>query len=598
MTAQVLDTVEYGGFDDTPDIASLTEEYRQQELERGRQSLFYFVVGICGLAAEDEDGTPTVGEIHRELCAFLEGRAPHHPWNRAVVGMARGTAKSFWVRMYALWRILYIENFSVLLISNSAKNAQKLHFQKIYDLITTSRRAEYIRWLFQHRFPPGLEGTNSEQIKLIQTDSQADVAFSYGGMETSLEGKHPDLILLDDLEGADAKKSIIPNEAAYDTYQRVIPLPRFQVRSQIIVVGTIWGKKSLLYRLRREVGWKEEADNEWTPVKFFWRPIRDPNGKSIWPERFPEWFIDQVLSKDAIFRTQYLLLEDDGGETLIDLQVVAAAAYAWVDPEKTIIRYPAFKFDPSHVTDEGFVKPEPVEAYVPIRKLNYFIHFDPLHRMKKVRRGTIVRERPTTAAIAVVGVAPDGHAFVMATWVGDADLFGQASQLLHLYRQWPALKVTWESVGAQHWLLTFIERQEENDHAWKRPTSFGKVSDGAVLPALSRRLEEGQKTTEAKEWVFREILAPWLNNGVLHLDIDQLKGELGRQLEGILNEEVPCDIADALAQGPEVWRPSASDLLGRDFQARRRFVDTFVKKRAAVLRTGWKPSGWRNGPHS
>lgn len=584
--------------EDLPDFTSappppqqLTEEFRQQELARGAQSLYYFVVGICGLAAEDEEGNPTVGAVHRDLCAFLEGRPPHHPWDYAVVCMARGTAKSFWVRMYAFWRCLYIENFSVLLISNSAKNAEKIHFKKLYDLITTSKRAEYIRFIFQHRFPPGLEGTNSEQIALIKTDSQADVAFSYAGMESSLEGKHPDLICADDLEGADAKKSLVPNQAAYETWERVLWLPRFQARSQIVVVGTPWGRKPLVWRLRREARWKQESDNSWTHIKIFWRPIRDENGKCIWPERIPEWKVDLLL-KTPSARTQFLLEEGDESDSLFDMAAITEAAFVWANPEKTLIRYRAFKFDPDKLSEDGYVVPEPMETLVPFTKLRFFIHLDPLHRMKAHRRSSFTTERPTRAAIIVVGVAPDGHVFVMDTWVGDADLHQQASELLRMYRLWPAAKITWEAVGAQHWLASHVTSQESKDPNWSKPISNGRVSSGVPLPRMSHRLHEGEKTTESKEWIFREILSPWLNHGVLHIRPDDVKGELWKQLENVMNEDVACDLVDALAQGPPHWRPDASDIAGRDFEARRGFVEAFVRG-VVARRTGWSNPKWR-----
>jgi hypothetical protein len=566
----------------------LTEDYRQQELAKSRRSLFYFGVGICGLAAEDEDGNPTVGEIHRDLCAFLEGRAPHHPYLRALICMARGTAKSFWVRLYLLWRCLNIVNLATLILSNSAENAKNLHFTKIMDLLTNSARSEYIRWLYRHRFPAGMEGSNSERLKLIKTDPMVDDAITYGGVETKLEGKHPDIIDVDDAEGADAKKSTLPNQQSFELVQRAIPLLRYPAQSQLIVVGTPWGRKPLVYQIRESSRWRTEADNESSSWKIFWRPIWDREGKSIWPERFPEWYISEVLSKDPIFGTQYLLLREDNENPLFDMSAVTAAAYRWANPARTLIKYSSFKFDPDDLTEDGYVRPVPIESVVPLSKLTIYLHFDPLHRLKAHRRASTTTERPTTAAIVVVGVAPDGHAFVLDRWTGDADLHGQASELLRLYRLWPAKLITWESIGAQHWLLSFVESQERNNPNWMSPVSNGRISRGVKLPRLSHRMQEGEKTTESKLWVFREILSPWLNNGALHIGPEDQRGELFRQLEGAMNEDVACDLADALAQGPAHWKPSLAEVAGREFESRRRYVDAFARRTLERVRPKWR----------
>lgn len=575
--------------------SKLTEEYRLQELEKSNGSLFYFGVGICGLAAEDEDGNPTVGDIHRDLCSFLEGRHPHYSYYRALVCMARATAKSFWVRLYLLWRALNIVNLSSLIICNSAENAKQLHFSKLMALLTDSRRSEYIRWIYKHRFPPGLEGSNSERLKLIQTDPMADVALSYAGIETKLEGKHPDIVDVDDPEGADANKSSLINLQSWDLIQRVIPLFRYPTRSQLLVVCTPWGKKPVAYQIRESVNWRTQADNAHTNWKIFWKPILDENGNSIWEERFPKEYVLSVLAKDPVFDTQFMLRKGDNETSLFDLDQIIKAAYEWANPDKTAIRYRAFKFDPDKITSDGFVMPEPVEAFVPLSKLRFFIHFDPLHRMAHVRRSSIISVRPATAAIAVIGVAPDGHAFVLDTWVGDKDSFGQASELLRLYRLWPAAKITWESIGAQHWLFTLIQREESHNPNYSQPVSCGKINPGTPLPRMSHRLEEAAKTTESKDWMFREILAPWLNHGVLHIRLDHIQGkhELFKQLEGVMNESIPVDLVDCLAQGPAVWRASASDLAGRDFAARKRYVDSFVRRSPAVKRTGWSNPNWR-----
>ena len=56
------------------------------------------------------------------------------------------------------------------------------------------------------------------------------------------------------------------------------------------------------------------------------------------------------------------------------------------------------------------------------RDMRFFVHADPQHRIKSARRHTTVKDRPSEAAIGVVGISPDFHAFAFDTWHKDADL--------------------------------------------------------------------------------------------------------------------------------------------------------------------------------
>lgn len=576
-----------------PSGPTLTEEFRQQERGRGRRSFYYFYSAICGFTADDPDtGEPTIGEFHQDLCAFLEGSGKHHPYTRAVVCCSRGTGKSVAVMIYILWRCIYIVNFSALIISNSAENAKKLHFLPLIELIKYSPRADYLRWLYYDRIPADFGDTNSEQLDLIRTDPLAPPAITYAGMDSKLEGKHPDLIVLDDPEGADAEKSTSANDSALALWDRVRFLPKYPLRSQTILVGTPWGRKPLVWQLRDKYNWQEDADNETCEVKFFWRPIEDANGKSIWPARFPREVIDS-LRRDKLARSQCWLERDTGGFTLFDMEAVTQASYTWLHGERNEIAYRGFRFNPDEIGEDGYVRPRMTDAVVHLREMRYFIHMDPLHKTAEFKRQiSITKNRPAKAAITVIGVASDWHAFLVDYWTDDVMIDVQAEELFRLYRAWAPMAVTFEAIGAQVWLRTFIEKQEKQDPNWGRPKTSGRLGPpGMSLPRMSRRLFEDDKRNQSKEWLWRESLSPWLNQGVLHINLNQ--GEVVRQLEGVLNDSVAVDLVDCLAQGPPVWRPGQGDLEGREYEERRAFVDAFVRQApGAAGRAGFQPPAW------
>lgn len=571
---------------------ALTEEFRQQERERGRRSFYYFYSAICGFTADDPDtGEPTIGEFHQDLCAFLEGSGRHYPYTQAVICAARGLGKSVAVMIYVLWRCLYIVNFSALIISNSADNAKQLHFLPLVKLIKYSARADYLRWLYYDRIPADFGDTNSEQLDLVRTDPLAPPAITYAGRNSKLEGKHPDLIIIDDPEGADAEKGGTENEEAMALWDRVSFLPKYPMRSQTILVATPWGRKPVVWQLRDKCNWQEEADNATSKIKFFWRPIEDANGISAWPQRYPKEFIDSVRH-DKPSRSQRWLERDTSGFSLFDMEAVAKASYTWLHGEQMEVAYKSFRFNPDEISEDGYIRPQEINSVASLREMRFYIHMDPLHKTQDIRKTAAHKARPATAAIGVVGVAPDWHAFLVDYWVGDAAIDVQAGELFRLYRAWCPVKVTYEAIGAQIWLKTLVETQEGQDPNWSRPKSSGRLGLPVSLPRLSRRLESAEKQNESKEWLYRERLSPWVNQGVLHVNMTQ--GEVIRQLQGVLNESVACDLVDCLAQGPTVWQPGMRDLEGREYEERQAFVQSFVRERmgGTAGRTGFQPPSW------
>jgi hypothetical protein len=553
-------------------IRTFTEEFRQRELLRGRRSLFYFGVSILGFCAPDPDGQPQIGDIHRELAEFLEGRPPHHPWRRALVCEFRGAGKSVWTtQTYGMWRGLYIPNFSTKIIENSADNAKRHHFVPLVELFTASPRADYLQWIFEHRIPPGFEGWTSEQIKFIQTDPLANPALSYWGIESKFEGAHPDLVVLDDPEGADAQKSIGANQEAWTAYQSAIPLLKHPLRSQILVTVTPHGQDPMAWKIRDREHWSGQADNAHSEFKILWRPIVNERGEPAWPERFPAEYI-QALSKEDVYDQQYMLRRGNSTLSLFDMGNVLGGngsegtCYAYTSQnERRSIIYPGFDYEPAKTTDPTYRLPKPSPRITSLSALRYYLHYDPLHRALIARRSPMSKQRPAKAAAVVVGITEDFHAICVDYWTGDADVDQQVAEIFRLYRIWAPVVVTYEGIGAQAWLLSFVKSYEKQSEYWRTPYSTELLGPSIELPRLSSRMVEANKTNESKEWMFREVLGSWVNRGLLHFRRDQ--EEVLHQLANVLNQHEECDLVDCLAQGAQgIWAPPiAADRYGRKY---------------------------------
>jgi hypothetical protein len=597
-------------------VPTYTEEFRRRELQRGRRSLFYFGVSILGFCAPDPDGVPQISDVHRNLAEFLEGRPPyHHPWRRALVCMARGVGKSVWTtQTYPLWRGLYIPNFSTKIIENSSDNAKRHHFVPLVELFTSSPRADYLQWMFQHRLPPGFEGWTAEQIKFVQTDPLANPAISYWGVESKFEGAHPDLVVLDDPEGADAQKSVAANREAWTAYQSVIPLLKHPLRSQILIVATPHGDEPVVWKLRdRECskrGWQSPVDNARDDCEFkiLWEPILNGRGESIWPERFPLEYV-LALSKEDVFPQQYMLRRSTSTLSLFDMTRVLGtdrdpgSCYTWEGADGDVAVYPGFDYEIAKTSDPTYRLPPPVMRAVHRRDMRYHIHFDPLHRAMVARKSPMSKQRPAEAAVVVVGVAPDFHPLCVDHWNGDGDIDAQLAQLFRLYRTWCPAVVTYEAVGAQTWVPALVRAYEAQSEFWRHPYSTELLGPSIELPRMSLRMVESSKTNEAKETIYREVLSSWINRGILHFARRQ--EVLLYQLTNVLNQTVACDLVDCLAQGPEVWAPPvAADRHSRKFHeavaaVNARLAGVAGNAAAWVKRSGyaapWQGRGDRGG---
>jgi len=555
------------------EVLHFTEEFRREEVARAERSLFYFCRAHLGF--------DRLHELHYELCSMLEGRAPYHPWIRGLVCAYRGSYKStVCTQGYPWWRALFIENFSCKIIESNVDNVKKNHFIPMVNLWTSSPRAAYLQWLYQHRLPEGLKGWNTEQIELNKTNSLAGPAISYWGVESRKEGWHGNLIVGDDLEGADAENSDNASQIAYDVVGQCTPLLDEPARDQVLLLGTPWGRTPMMHRVKdSECDGKVDLETQKRRVwKVFWKPVMNDNGDVEEPERFPPHVI-KALSREPLWETQYMLWKKRAVDDIFNEESIKDAAFTWVDPQKRIIEYPGFTFNIDKLSEDGYVIPELEMCRVNVQDLRTYLHVDPTHKLDKEMK-TGKKERPSEHAISVVGIAPDSHAFLLEYWMTKTGgLEVVVPKLMQLHRKWGVYKATYESYGAQVWLPQFLEMFEKQQRlAWMRSIASGDAERQAFMGAMHVKLEESNKGQASKEWIFREVLAPWVNHGILHFHLID-HAPIIHQMLHVDDESVAIDVIDAMSQGPEVWKPSlARDSAAREFNQRRAYVKNVQKR--------------------
>jgi hypothetical protein len=544
-------------------VRRFTEDHRQELLRRGEESLWFFITGILGFDDYDEGlKASTLSKFHEDLCLFLEGKLCG-PWRKALICAFRGAGKSTFCRGRLLQNCLYRVNYAGKIMCNSSDNARDIHFLPLMRVLSEGQRADFLSgWLFAHRIPEGFAGWNSEQMVLNRTNPLAEVAITYWGIESKKEGSHPDGIWFDDLEGAEAEKSSAANKASWQAWVTMPPLLRDRRTSQIWGSGTPWGNQPLVWAIRDDE--PGDLDNSQRTVKLFWAPLVGESGNadepSPWPIRFPPSVVREMLA-EPVADQQYLLKRANSRADLFDLDAAANFYYAKDAFEQGVFRYETMEFDPDKLNEKGMAQGNRRPASVQLADLRFFVHVDPLQRPTPMRK-TTGGQRPAEFAVLVTGVAPDGHVFVIETWtMKGPDLNVQADHVFRYYRKYAPHLVTFESVGAQVWFLSYVLKREQDNSLWGRPTSTPGVVPVMDLPRLSSRFIEAEKVNQTKEYLYRERLAPWLNSGLLHLHKAQTA--LIYQLQHALDETCEVDLLDCLVQG-------AGRVLTVDLQGKRR----------------------------
>ena len=225
---------------------------------------------------------------------FLYGNV-HLEWDkilttekRFVVLAPRGIGKSeVFSFAYPIWQMICNRWTSGLTISSTYDNAKRV-LQHIRDQIEEN---PLLRWLYPAR--RASRQWNNQAITL--SNGHHFIARSCG---SKMRGLHPGYIICDDLLSDEAKTSELVRRKTARFYFSVVeqlPLPE----GQLGVVGTPMAASDLVYHdLRVNPSYKH-----------FSFPILDAKQRSIWPELFPEEFIEhkKATLPSQVFTTEMMV---------------------------------------------------------------------------------------------------------------------------------------------------------------------------------------------------------------------------------------------------------------------------------------------------
>jgi len=569
---------------EAPEIAKFkTEQQRKDLVEEFGKSFYKYCRGALGFKDMSED-------LHLDFCLWLQNLPLG---SRFMVAMSRGFLKSSIGTLgFPTWKGLYIPNFATKLVEQKSDNAYRNHFAPIVEIFRNSDRSDYLQWLYQDRLPENLDGWNTNQIVFNRPDPLALPAITYGGIDSAQEGWHGDMVLGDDLEGADAEKRLVhPEDAWRFVTKRATPLLKDPSTGYIGVIGTPHGDNPLVHRLR-EFEEDRASKGKSRIWNIYWKEAIDSTGQSRWPERFPLKVLNDIKDLDpGLFDQQYMLLKQRSSDLIFDSRKVTKAFYEWVfAPDH--LSYNRTEYNPLELDSDGFPEKKTSRVTANVWEMRRYIQCDPAHKEK-------AKHSKSEGAIAVIGVNWDSHAFVLDTWAKDCGLEEFAEKVYYMYRKWRPYQVVMEAIGAQTWFWDYARLLEKNKYAeiWAFPHKMPgqRKAETVLLPRLAtpyKLIEADKKNAEKEQWVISQLQS-WFNHGTLHMNASQ--EQLMQQVRSFPDPSGLKDLLDCLAQGPSVWKaPSSPEEYDRIQQ--RAYVSQLTRDVDPV--TGYAPPNYESNPFS
>ncbi len=223
-----------------------------------------------------------IGELHREWITIMQS------YDKVALACPREHAKStWWSLIYVIYCILYDKKKFILLVSDTASQAESLLGSIVEELETNEKLIRDFGKLAGY-VPPKSEEKEKWTAKEIVTTSKIKVVAR--GWKSKLRGLkkgaiRPDLIILDDVENDENVESEDQRSKVKNVFNKSIQNLGSQ-GTQIIVIGTILHFDSLLNELiaNPRLGWY---------TKLF-RALE--NGVPIWSEW---WSIERLEKKKS-----------------------------------------------------------------------------------------------------------------------------------------------------------------------------------------------------------------------------------------------------------------------------------------------------------
>lgn len=230
--------------------------------------------------------------IHKPICDLLQD---HTNNRRLCVTLPRTWLKSTVCTIYyPIWRAIRDANVRILIVQNSAPNAEK----KLAAIRGQFESNPLLRILFPEILPDASCVWTTKSACLKRGFNHPESTFETAGTRTKVISRHYDLIVEDDTVAPDLDElgdsNVVPTKDDIDQaigwHRLAMGLLTNPKESQIIIVGTRWFEKDL-------ISWNAQNEPHYIRIE---RAVRetngkpDPNGEITYPERFDADTLEEI----------------------------------------------------------------------------------------------------------------------------------------------------------------------------------------------------------------------------------------------------------------------------------------------------------------
>lgn len=237
----------------------------------------------------------TTPRVHMKIAKWLEAeKAKDNP--RLLLMAFRSCGKSTLVGVFCAWVLAGAPDTRILVLSADLALARKM-VRNVKRIIEKHPMTKGLK-------PEKLDQWGSEKFTINRTQELRDPSMLAKGITTNLTGTRADMIICDDVE---VPKTSDTHEKRMDLRERLMELDYILTTGGTqLYVGTPHCWHTIYADVPRC-----ELGEETVFLEGFARlvqPIQTPEGESVWPERYPNHHIHDVLRKTgpALFASQML----------------------------------------------------------------------------------------------------------------------------------------------------------------------------------------------------------------------------------------------------------------------------------------------------
>jgi hypothetical protein len=302
--------------------------YRKRALE----DLYWFAAVVLGYG----DKIPMNPSTHLLLCRFLERRTGSAILDQAhyrKIEMPRETGKSTLARAYAIQRICKDPNIAILLINEKELLAKDF----LSDIKYQFESNQLLQALFPELLPRDLNATTWSATRIIvnRTTGRPDPTIDVIGVGGAVAGKHPDLIIADDMISREAMENARAGswQIMHQTNRWIHQLDPLVNKSalpcpEITFIGTRWWHNDSYEHIEDAYGYGEEprivllkANTGLGQIQVqaykkgdlaIFRRAAIEDGRSIFPEKWDLEGLAKIRVRDpALFAANYMNAPSD-----------------------------------------------------------------------------------------------------------------------------------------------------------------------------------------------------------------------------------------------------------------------------------------------